>query len=116
MQDIAEKLKPSARGELEITDINKLFLENNDLKVKELSRGIAWLDTGTHRSLQDASIFISAIEERQGLKVACLEEIAWNSGWITAEQVKTEADNMGKSNYAMYLYNILELGVVHKSF
>jgi glucose-1-phosphate thymidylyltransferase len=107
--DIAEKLKPSARGELEITDINKSFLENNNLKVKELSRGIAWLDTGTHHSLQDASVFISAIEERQGLKVACLEEIAWNNGWITAEQVKTEADNMGKSNYAMYLYNILEL-------
>jgi len=105
--EVAANLKPSARGELEITDLNRVFLERGALQVLKMGRGVAWLDTGTHRSLQDASVFIEAIEERQGLKVACLEEIAWNNGWIDAEQVRAEADSMGKSNYAAYLRDLL---------
>jgi len=105
--DLAARLKPSARGELEITDLNGLLLRQGRLKVLRLGRGIAWLDTGTHRSLQDASDFIAAIEERQGLKVACIEEIAWNNGWIGPEEVRAEAASMGKSNYAAYLHDLL---------
>jgi glucose-1-phosphate thymidylyltransferase len=105
--EVAAKLKPSARGELEITDLNRTFLESATLNVLKLGRGIAWLDTGTHRSLQDASDFIAAIEERQGLKVACIEEIAWNNGWIGPKEVKAEAESMGKSNYAAYLHDLL---------
>jgi len=106
--EFACKLKPSARGELEITDLNRAYLERGELTVEVLGRGLAWLDTGTHRSLIDASSFIHAIEERQGLKVACLEEIALNNGWISAEEVKAEAKNMGKSAYADYLWNLLK--------
>jgi len=105
--EVVAGLKPSARGELEITDLNRILLERDELKVLKLGRGVAWLDTGTHRSLQDASVFIEAIEERQGLKVACLEEIAWSNGWIDAEQVRAEAESMGKSNYAAYLRDLL---------
>jgi glucose-1-phosphate thymidylyltransferase len=101
--DLAASLKPSARGELEITDLNRLYLRKGELRVEKLGRGIAWLDTGTHRSLLEASTFIEAIEERQGLKVACLEEIGWRNGWIDAARVRASAEAMGKSGYAEYL-------------
>jgi glucose-1-phosphate thymidylyltransferase len=104
----AAKLKPSARGEYEITDLNRVFLERGDLQVEILGRGTAWLDTGTHQSLLEAGNFVEAIENRQGLKVACLEEIAWHNGWITADAVKIEAEGMGKSAYASYLWDLLK--------
>jgi glucose-1-phosphate thymidylyltransferase len=106
--DIAASLKPSARGELEITDVNRAYLERGDLKVEKLGRGIAWLDTGTHDSLMQASNFIHAIEERQGLMVACLEEIAYRMGYINAADVTRLADGMGSSAYGQYLLRILE--------
>ena len=105
--DLAASLKPSARGELEITDLNKLYLERGELRVEKIGRGVAWLDTGTHRSLMEAGAFIQAIEERQGLKVACLEEIALQNEWIGAAEVKAAADSMGKSAYAEYLRSLL---------
>ena len=105
--DLAAGLRPSARGELEITDLNRLYLEQGRLTVSQFGRGLAWFDTGTHRSLLDASTFIAAIEERQGLKVACLEEIAWRNGWITAGQVRNEAERMAKSGYGEYLLALL---------
>ncbi|MCS1408620.1 MAG: Glucose-1-phosphate thymidylyltransferase 2 [Verrucomicrobia subdivision 3 bacterium] len=105
--DLAASLKPSARGELEITDLNRLYLENDELNVEKLGRGFAWLDTGTHRSLSEAGNFIEAIEERQGLKVACLEEIAWENGWIDRLAVERAADAMGKGDYANYLRFLL---------
>jgi glucose-1-phosphate thymidylyltransferase len=105
--EAAGELRPSARGELEITDLNRLYLERGALRVEVLGRGFAWLDAGTHRSLIEASNFIQAIEERQGLKVGCLEEIAWRNGWITAEQVRSAADQAGKSSYGNYLDTIL---------
>jgi glucose-1-phosphate thymidylyltransferase len=107
--DEAARLKPSARGELEITDLNSSFLSRGQLRVEKLGRGIAWLDTGTHQSLMEAGSFIQAIEERQGLKVACLEEIAWRNGWIGRAQVAAAAASMGRSAYADYLREILEL-------
>jgi glucose-1-phosphate thymidylyltransferase len=100
---MSKKVMPSARGELEITDLNKLYMQRGDLTVKLMGRGIAWLDTGTNRSLMEASQFIQSIEERQGLKIACLEEIAWRNNWISTEQLILEADSMGKSTYAQYL-------------
>ncbi len=103
----AARLKPSRRGEYEITDLNRVFLERGQLQVEKLGRGTAWLDTGTHQSLMEAGAFIQAIEDRQGLKVACLEEIAWQNGWIGPEQVKAEAQTMGKSAYAGYLWDLL---------
>jgi glucose-1-phosphate thymidylyltransferase len=106
--EFARRLKPSPRGELEITDLNRMYLERGELTIEVLGRGLAWLDTGTHSSLIDASSFIHAIEERQGLKVACLEEIALGQGWISADEVKAEAKNMGKSAYADYLWNLLK--------
>ena len=99
----ARDLKPSARGELEITDLNRVYLERGDLHVEVFGRGIAWFDTGTHRSLLDAATFIAAVQERQGLQVACIEEIAWMNGWIDVKQMGTLADAMGKSSYATYL-------------
>jgi len=105
--DVAALLKPSVRGELEITDLNRIYLERGALAVERLGRGIAWLDTGTNRSLMEASAFIQAIEERQGLKIACIEEIAWQQGWISEAQVRTLAKNMGKSIYANYLGELL---------
>jgi len=102
-------LKPSARGELEITDLNRLFLMEGKLQVKVLGRGVAWLDTGTNRSLMEASQFVQAIEERQGLKIGCLEEIAWRQGWIGREQVESACAAMGKSAYAEYLRRLLAL-------
>ena len=106
--DVARDLKPSARGELEITDVNKSFLEWDALHVEKLGRGIAWLDTGTHESLQQASLFIQALQERQGLMAACLEEIAYHLGWITAEDVARIAEPMKKNDYGRYLLRMLE--------
>jgi glucose-1-phosphate thymidylyltransferase len=101
--DIARSVRPGPRGELEITDLNRIYLERGELEVVQLGRGVAWLDTGTPRSLLDASQFIQAIEERQGLKVACLEEIAHDSGWIDGKQVAEIARSMGDSSYGRYL-------------
>jgi glucose-1-phosphate thymidylyltransferase len=105
---IAASLKPSARGELEITDLNRQYLSRETLQVSMMGRGIAWLDTGTPRSLIEAGTFIEAIEERQGLKVACLEEIAWQNGWIGEQEVRAAAESMGKSTYAAYLHGLLK--------
>jgi glucose-1-phosphate thymidylyltransferase len=106
--DVASELKPSARGELEITDVNKTFLEWGSLSVEKMGRGIAWLDTGTHESLQQASLFIQALQERQGMMVACLEEIAWRQGWISAEDVARIAGPMKMNDYGGYLLRMLE--------
>jgi glucose-1-phosphate thymidylyltransferase len=105
--DYAKCLKPSRRGELEITDLNKIYLEQGALNVEVLGRGYAWLDTGTHETLLDASRFISTLEQRQGLKVACLEEIAYRKGWIDAEQLKKLAERLSKNLYGKYLLQIL---------
>ena len=104
--EIAKNIKPSARGELEITTVNQLYLEREKLKVLPLQRGFAWLDTGTHDSLSEASTFIEVIEKRQGLKVACLEEIAYKRGWISIEQVHELAKPMIKNGYGQYLMNL----------
>ncbi len=104
----ARDLKPGTRGELEITDLNRIYLEQNRLSVSVLGRGIAWLDTGTNQSLLEASHFVQAVEERQGLKIACLEEIAWNQGWITQEMVEQAQEHMGKSMYGNYLRDLLK--------
>ena len=106
--DIAAALKPSARGELEITDVNLAYLRTGDLRVEKLGRGIAWLDTGTHEALLQASNFIQAIEERQDLKVACVEEIAYRMGYISAGDVRRIAQTMEKSGYGQYLLRMLE--------
>ncbi len=104
--DIAKGIKPSARGELEITSVNQRYLERGELKVQTLQRGFAWLDTGTHDSLSEASTFIEVIEKRQGLKVACLEEIAFSQGWITREQLHELAKPMIKNAYGQYLMKL----------
>ena len=106
--ELARQLKPSARGELEITDLNRRYLEQGLLDVVLLGRGIAWLDTGTNQSMIEAGQFVQAIEERQGLKIACLEEIAWDKNWITSEQVEEEVALMGGSAYGMYLRELLD--------
>lgn len=108
--DIAATIKPSARGELEITDVNRVYLENNQLHVEKLGRGSAWLDTGTHESLLEAANFIQTIEKRQGLKVACLEEIAYQMGYIDQEGVERQIHRLGKTEYAVYLKQMLEQG------
>ena len=105
--EIAKNIKPSARGELEITTVNQVYLERQQLKVLPLQRGFAWLDTGTHDSLSEASTFIEVIEKRQGLKVACLEEIAYKRGWITLEQVHELAKPMIKNGYGQYLMSLI---------
>jgi glucose-1-phosphate thymidylyltransferase len=106
--EIAKNIKPSARGELEITDVNRAYLEQKTLNVEMLGRGFAWLDTGTHDSLLEASHFVHTIEQRQGLKVACLEEIAYHNGWISAEQLGTQADALKKTGYGQYLQKLLD--------
>lgn len=108
--EMAKNLKPSPRGELEITDINSIYLQQRQLRVEKLGRGIAWLDTGTHDSLMQASNFIQTIEERQGLKVACPEEIAWNQGWIDTSQLEQLAARLKKSLYGEYLLRLPRLG------
>lgn len=107
---MADELKPSARGELEITDINNLYLDQGQLRVEKMGRGIAWLDTGTHDSLMQASNFIQTIEERQGLKIACPEEIAWSQRWIDAAQLERLALKLNKSTYGEYLLRLLQMG------
>ena len=106
--DIAANLKPSARGEYEITDVNREYLRRGELKVEVMSRGFAWLDTGTHQSLADATNFVRAIIERQGLQMSCIEEIAWCRGWIDDVQLRKLADGYGKSSYGQYLKNLVQ--------
>ena len=105
---IAKDVKPSQRGELEITSVNNAYLERGDLHVEKLGRGFAWLDTGTHDSLLEASSYVQTIEHRQGLKVASLEEIAWRNGWINDDQLKAEGDKFKKTQYGQYLLNLLK--------
>ena len=108
--DIARTIKPSARGELEITDVNRVYLERGQLDVQRLGRGMAWLDTGTHDSMLEASHFIQTLEKRQGLKVSCPEEIAWQQGWIDDEALRDLAEPLRKSGYGDYLVSLLEFG------
>ena len=105
---IAKSIKPSMRGELEITDINNSYLKQNKLKVKLLSRGFAWLDTGTHDTLIDAGQFVQTVEHRQGLKIACIEEIAFNNGWINKEKLLFQAKALGKTSYGEYLKTVVD--------
>lgn len=106
--EIAKSIKPSERGELEITSINNVYLERGDLSVEMLGRGFAWLDTGTHESLLEASHFVQTIEHRQGLKVACLEEISWKNGWLSTDKLQAQANVMSKNSYGEYLTNLLK--------
>jgi glucose-1-phosphate thymidylyltransferase len=110
--DYAAELKPSPRGELEITDLNRRYLEDNSLHLEQLGRGYAWLDTGTHESLMEAGNYIETIENRQGLKVCCPEEVAYNNGWIDAEQVKRLAAPLLKTGYGQYLMHLVDQGLV----
>ena len=106
--EIAKAVKPSARGELEITDVNNAYLQRGDLHVELLGRGFAWLDTGTHDSLMEAGSFVQTIERRQGLKVACLEEIGYRNGWLSKERLKQEAEQLKKTGYGQYLLSLIE--------
>ncbi len=105
--EIAKNIKPSARGELEITTVNQEYLKNEDLKVQIFGRGFAWLDTGTHDSLSEASVFVEVLEKRQGLKISCLEEIAWRNGWISDDRLLAIAEPMQKNGYGQYLQNLV---------
>jgi glucose-1-phosphate thymidylyltransferase len=109
--EIAKNIKPSERGELEITDVNRVYLERQTLNVEMLGRGFAWLDTGTHDSLLEASHFVHTIEQRQGLKVACLEEIAFHNGWINDVQLGDQAEALKKTGYGQYLQKLLDAPV-----
>ena len=104
--EIARSVRPSARGELEITDVNNAYLRRGDLRVEKLGRGFAWLDTGTHESLLDAGQYVQTVEHRQGLKVACLEEIGFNSGWLSREELLAQAGKFSKTGYGQYLFKI----------
>ncbi len=106
--DVAKSIKPSERGELEITDVNKYYLEQQTLNVEMLGRGFAWLDTGTHESLLEAGSFVHTIEQRQGLKVACLEEVAYNNGWLSKELVLAQAELLKKTGYGQYLFELIK--------
>ncbi len=106
--EVAKNVKPSARGELEITSVNQRFMEDGELKLQLMGRGFAWLDTGTHDSLSEASTFVEVIEKRQGLKLACLEAIAWRQGWISDEVMRRNAQPMLKNPYGQYLLKVLE--------
>ena len=108
--EMAKQVKPSHRGELEITTLNQKYMERGDLNVELLGRGFAWLDTGTHESLLEAAMFVETIEKRQGYKIACLEEIAWNNGWLSDEQVQKTADTLSKNSYGQYLANLINKG------
>lgn len=108
--ELAESLRPSPRGELEITDLNRLYLEQGDLSVEKLGRGFAWLDTGTHESLLQASNFVQTVEERQGLKISCPEEIAYRMGWVEKEQIERIARPLSKNGYGQYLLNMISGG------
>jgi glucose-1-phosphate thymidylyltransferase len=105
---ISKTIKPSDRGELEITTVNQVFLEEGSLNVKKLGRGFAWLDTGTHESLAQASNFIETLEKRQGIKIACLEEIAFGKGWISSHKLREVAEPMNKNDYGQYLLTLIE--------
>lgn len=107
--EMAKQVKPSSRGELEITSLNDMYLQQGELKVELLGRGFAWLDTGTHDSLIEASTFVQTVEKRQGFKVACLEEIAWRNGWMTDEQVARTAQQLSKTGYGQYLQTLLHV-------
>jgi len=109
--DIAKQIKPSPRGELEITDVNNAFLNLGELNVSLMGRGFAWLDTGTHDSLMEAGAYVQTIEHRQGLKVACLEEIAYRNGWLTVEQLKQQGEALQKTGYGQYLLQVVKEGV-----
>ncbi len=106
--EVAKSIKPSARGELEITDVNKVYLEQGRLNVINMGRGTAWLDTGTHESLLEASSFIETLEKRQGLKISCPEEIAWRQGWINTDELRALAEPLKKSGYGEYLLQIID--------
>ena len=106
--EMAKKVKPSHRGELEITTLNQMYMDRGDLNVELLGRGFAWLDTGTHESLLEAAMFVETIEKRQGYKIACLEEIAWNNGWLSNEQVMQTAKALSKNNYGKYLADLIK--------
>jgi glucose-1-phosphate thymidylyltransferase len=108
--EVAKGVKPSARGELEITSVNEAFLQSGELELQIMGRGFAWLDTGTHESLFDASRFIEVIESRQGVQVACLEEIAWRKGWISDEDLLRLAEPMKRNRYGEYMINLVKRG------
>ena len=106
--EVAKQIKPSARGELEITSVNQVFLQTKELKVQLLGRGFAWLDTGTHDSLTEATNFVETLEKRQGLKISCLEEIAYRKGWISKEKLKEQAQELSKNDYGQYLLDLVK--------
>ena len=108
--DLARQVKPSARGELEITDLNRLYMEMGALHVEKMGRGHAWLDTGTHDSLLEASEFVRTLQHRQGIQIACLEEIAWRNGWIDDAALKARGEEFSKTGYGRYLLTLLERG------